>query len=335
VVFSYDKSMKTKGRALYNLIRMNWEEDPSLPAETWQVEDYRSLRSEELFDRLSSIGISLDEERFLSYSEQASSPEELIETLWVGESYDYFDKAYLTIFELWRRLRPEKQSLSIFCNELDTLIGLYDTEELENEEILYSALSDLERILEEQVDQEEDPKIIFQEISQYCAHDIESFIFDLASHEIDKDNTLQASGLIDGFSSYINDEHWFEFLQLRLLASSDSEEADPMLARILEDQKEEPDFELLLEIARFLIEQGKTNLFFEVAQDAKDLIETEQDFQELLALTGECYLLLNKEAKANKIIEILKQRQKIPLEQEISASDKDFKLIDDLDRSEA
>ncbi|NGX27785.1 MAG: hypothetical protein K940chlam6_01723, partial [Chlamydiae bacterium] len=31
--------METKGRALYNLIRMNWQEDSSLPVAQWQVED--------------------------------------------------------------------------------------------------------------------------------------------------------------------------------------------------------------------------------------------------------------------------------------------------------
>lgn len=327
--------MKTKGRALYNLIRMNWLEDPSLPAPPWQIEDYRRLSMEDLFLRLSKLGIILDEERFFSYCEEAISPEELADTLWVGNDFDQFDEAYLLIFELWRRLLPEKQSLSIFCDELDKLISLYDADELENEEVLFTALSDLERILEEHTDQGEDPIRIFQEISLYCAHDLESFIFDLGSTLIDKDKPLNASELIDGFSPYISDQHWFEFLQLRLLASSDSEEADPMLARILEDQKEEPDFELLLEIARFLIQRKETQLFFEVAQDAKDLIQTEQDFQELLALTGECYVMLQQEEQAKKVVETLNKRKGIPLEKEISTSDEDFKLIDDLDRSEA
>ena len=33
--------MQIERRALYNLMRMNWQIDPSLPAEPWQVEDYR------------------------------------------------------------------------------------------------------------------------------------------------------------------------------------------------------------------------------------------------------------------------------------------------------
>ncbi len=327
--------MKTKGRALYNLIRMNWEEDPSLPVEPWQVQDYRGLTTPQLFKELSNLSIPLDEKRFFSYAEQTLSPEELAETLWVGDTFEEFDHAYLLIFELWRRLLPQKESLSIFCDELDVLMSLYDADELESEETLVSALSDLERILEEHTDQGEDPKEIFQEVSLHCAHDLESFIFDFASSEIDKDRPLSASELIDGFSSYIGDTQWFEFLKLRLLASSDSEEADPMLARILEDQKEDPDFELLLEIARFVISRGETALFFEVAQEAKNLIETEQDFQELLAIASECYTLMGKEEKVKKIAEILKNRQEIPLEKEVSITDKDFKLIDDFNWSEA
>lgn len=331
--------MKTKGRALYNLIRMNWQEDPSLPVEAWQVEDYRALDTDELFTRLEKLGIALDEQRFYSYSEEADSPEELTDTLWVDETFDRFDEAFLLIFELWRRLLPEKQSLSIFCDELDTLIDLYDNEQLENEEVLFSALSDLERILEEHTDHGENPQRIFEEISLHCAHDLESFIYDLASNEIDNDNPLHASALVDGFSPYISDKQWFEFLQLRFLANSDSEEADPMLARILEDQREEPNFELLLEIARFLISRGETPLFFEVIQDAKPLVETEQDFQELLAITCEYYRLLDREDEIQGIVEILKKRQGLNLEREIIESDKDFNkffdLVDDLDRSEA
>jgi hypothetical protein len=118
--------METRGHALYNLIRMNWLEDPTLPVEPWQVEDYRLLPDEEIYSRLEKLGISIDQARFIEYALHFTSPEEMTETLWVDEELDNFDQAYLLIFELWRRFLPEKQSLSIFCDELDYLIDRYD-----------------------------------------------------------------------------------------------------------------------------------------------------------------------------------------------------------------
>ena len=39
-------------KALYNLLRLNWLRDPSLDVEPWQVEDYRHLELETLYERL-------------------------------------------------------------------------------------------------------------------------------------------------------------------------------------------------------------------------------------------------------------------------------------------
>ncbi|MBS0629583.1 MAG: hypothetical protein JSS30_05085 [Verrucomicrobia bacterium] len=315
---------------------MNWQEDPTLPVEQWQIEDYRSLSSKELFKKLKALGIPLDEERFHNYAEASDSPEELTDALVVDEELDRFDEAYLIVFELWRRLAPEKESLSIFCDQLDYLIHLYDQDQLENEEDLNNALTELERILDENVDQGEDPQALFQEISLYCAHDLQSFIYDYASDQIDHDRGVYASELIDGFSPYTTDSQWFAFLQMRLLAASDPEEGEIMLDRILEDA---PDFELLLEIARYLVNQGDVSHFLRVVKQARNLIETEQDFQELLAITSEFYRLLDQEEQSQAVFDILKQRQGIPLEKEIASNDKHFKeyfkLFEDLDRSEA
>lgn len=331
--------METRGRALYNLISMNWQEDSDLPVEQWQIEDYRSLTTEELLGRLKELQIPLDEQRFKVYAEHSTSPEELADALVVEDELDRFDQVYLLVFELWRRLLPEKESLSVFCDELDYLINLYDQEMLENEESLNDALTELERILDEHVDQGEDPQNLFQEISLYCAHDLQSFIYDYASDEIDHNHRLNASEIIDGFSSYISDTRWFEFLQFRLMAAVDPQEGEAMLARILEEQNRDPNFELLLEIARFLVTQGSVDNFLKVVHQARTLIETEQDFQELLAITCEFYRLLDREEQSEKVFDILKKRQGIPLEKEIASNDvlfqEYFRLFEDLDRSEA
>lgn len=331
--------METRGRALYNLISMNWQEDTSLPVFDWQVENYRSLPTEELFESLDELEISLDEEALRIYADAVISPEELADTLWVDEDLTQFDQAYLLIFELWRRLLPEKASLSIFCDELDHLISQYDQEQLEDEEEIHQALSDLESILDEHVDQGADPKEIFAEIGLYCSHDLESFVYDFASDQIDADDDLYASEILDAFEPYLSDHKRSDFLQMRLIAQTDQEEADTILSDILDEQKENPDLELLLDIARFLVHHGAIARFVETITQTRALIETEQDFQELMAITSHFYQLLDREEKSQKVLAILKRRLEIPLEREIASSDRDveafFQLVEDLDRSEA
>jgi len=124
-----------------------------------------------------------------------------------------------------------------------------------------------------------------------------------------------------------------------VVAEADPEEGEKMLAHILEDQEHNPDFDLLLEIARFLVHQGDVRYFRDVVKQSRHLIETEEDFQELLAITSEFYRLLDLEEESQKVFEILMKRQGIALEKEIGSNDKGFrdyfKLFEDFDRSEA
>src|SRR5262245_463375 len=140
--------MSTKGRALFNLIRTSWLEDPTLSVEPWQVEDLRAVPLQEVLDRLGKFNIHLTQESFEGFAENSDSPEELTEMLWVGEEDpERYDQAYLLLFELWRRLLPQRASLSVFCDELDRLIDLYDQDLLENEEALQDGFAELERLL--------------------------------------------------------------------------------------------------------------------------------------------------------------------------------------------
>ena len=89
-------------RALYNLLRLNYQEDPTLTVEPWQVLDYRDFSSEELFGQLKEINIHLDKPSFEMYIDNAQDPEDLTQIL----SEDLTDvrkqdQVYLLIFELW------------------------------------------------------------------------------------------------------------------------------------------------------------------------------------------------------------------------------------------
>ncbi len=319
--------MKLQTRALYNLVRFGALEDPTLPAEPWQVEDLRTLPEEELFERLKKFGIKLDKQHFIAYTEQVDSPEELTEILCDEEREEKsLDQLYLLLFELWRRLVPDKQSLSIFCDELDRLFFLYDQDRIEEEEPLQEALSELEHLLDQGVDQGKEPEPFFLEVMSYCAHDASLFVRDYILDQILRGETLYASELIDGFNSYLPYPKWFAFFRSALLFETEEEEAMAHLEGLLE----QADLELLLAIADFLSRRGDPRLFVVAIRRARALIALERDFQELLALSCQFCQLFGKE-KASEVFEkLLADRQDRSFDQALDPADPVLATYDQL-----
>lgn len=317
--------MQMQGKTLYNLLRLNWMEAPASGTEPWQIEDYRQLKTSELFSRLKKLGLSLTEKSFLQYAEKCASPEELVEALWTEEEYsENFDKAYLLLFELWRRLLPHNQTLSLFCDELDHLIFLYDQGKLKDEQPLQNALQELEKILDEHVDQGGQSREVFAIVAEYCAHDLESFIYDYSATQIDQGNGLYASELIDGFYEYMPEKKWLDFLRMRLLTLTDADEGNLMLRRILEEQGQQPDLELLFAITHFIAHQGDHELFVRTLKLARPLVQTEAEFQEMLAIGAEFYCLSDLTDQEKEIRSLLSERSSHDLDAAVSASDVDF-----------
>ena len=164
-------------RALYHLLRMNWLNEPTLPVETWQVEDYRSYSLPQLFESLKKNKIHLDRTGFIAYADECESPEELSDHLIADHPYtpNQEDEIYLIIFDIWRRLMREKPSLSIVCNELDHQIYLYDHLILDNPNSLQDALLHFSELLHANADQGIPPEQALKLVSNHCANDIETF----------------------------------------------------------------------------------------------------------------------------------------------------------------
>lgn len=314
--------MRFRGRALYNLLNLS-DLEGNDEVKPWQVAPYRQISSEDLFIRLANLGIFLTEESYLAYAESCDTPEELIDCLWVEEEHDEKqEEAYLITFELWRRYLPKKQSLSLFGDELDHLISLYDKGELLDEELLQKSLSDLEDILDQAVDSGTKPEEIFEMISQYCAHDVETFLYDYIIDQMDSGNETYASELLDGFFDYVAEKKWFDFLKARLFALSDSEESDVLLIGLIEQLEEDADSELCFEICRFLVNRGDTKLFIRSAHLLLSQIETEEDFRIFLELLAEFYRCLDQEPVEKAVQDLITKRKSKKDEETISSSDK-------------
>lgn len=314
-------------KAYFNWVRLKKENNPSLNIEPWQVEDYRELSLETLFQRLADFGISLSEENFLIEAEAYPTPEELTQTL--GPKKESEMPVYLILFELWRRLLPEKISLSIFCDELDTRIGAYLKDPTQNHGISNSILR-LEELLEEEVDTGENPRAIFTTISRHLGHDLEGFFFDYISDQIENKNDLEAAELLNTFYPFFADHAPFDFLKAQLLLITEPHDGNLSLQKLLEQLTGNPDLDLLLEITAFLVHHGDPHLFQNGARLCLDHLQTEEDFQELLAMVADYCHAVEKESVEKQIQNIFTQRIKNPGTASIKANNPDVILLRDI-----
>lgn len=319
--------MKLQMKASYNLLQMKARIDEKLQVEAWQIEDLRELSTHELFSKLSSVGLALDEEAFILYSENYSTPEDLSFSLW--EKEDNKDKIFLLIFELWRRLLPEKQSLSIFCDELDYRIYLYEEDPSSHNSMIQNSLIRLEEILEESSDEGLDPKMFFYQLDPFCAHDMEAFLYDYMATQIDVGNNSYAVELLDVFYPSLTDVFWFDLLRVRLLVKSDPHEANIIIREILKGTQKHPDLDLILEVACFLVAHGDPHLFQQCVKQAFELIKTEEDFQELIAIVTDYYRCLDKEKEEKAFQALLDKRSHLDSQASIDKREKDVSAFAD------
>jgi hypothetical protein len=305
------------GRAKYNLLQYKKRENPELDVFEWQIRDYRSLKTDELFSGLSSLGVVVEESDIHQFADLGKTPEEIDFQL-TGEKKE---EAYLYLFELWRRLCPDRKSISIFCDQLDGFIDAYDQgSENQNETILLELFD----IMDESVDEGLKPKSVYKQLTPYLAHDLESFFYNYIYDQIDKDNEVGASEILENIYEYVEGNLWFEFLRIRLLRGALAEDATAMMARFLEKLKAKPDIHLAFELLYYMIETGHKELFITTYKTVLKEIKTEDHFMEMLEIIFSYYSLNDLEREENLIRELIQERKKIPVSQKISSEDKEI-----------
>lgn len=316
--------MDIERRALFNSLRQHWLLDPELPVKEWQVMDYRVLPIEELFGLMKESGYGLDRDSFLAYAEISESPEEMTVQL-SGDDLDQssMDRLYLVVFELWRRLLPERRSLSVFCDELDRCIYLYDNGKLSSLEPLENTLAELIQIILENKDEGEDPAAILALIGEGCANDIEAFLFDFISETIDQEGRSYAKDLIESLKGTFEDPKWLELLEARIIVEQDPHEAHHLVDYLIDEG--EGDVEFYLELMRFLVQAGDKELFRRAAESALSLLELPEEYEEWTSLVQDYFHFLDKETEENLVESILKRNQ-----ENVSKTNDDLKRLLDL-----
>ena len=321
--------MDAERRALYNSLRINWQLDPNLAVEPWQVEDYRSMPLNNILERLKLQDIELDKNSFLAISQDFDTPEELTDHLIGDQDVDpkTQDQIYLLVFELWRRLIPEKLAFTVFCDEIDYQINLYDSGKIENVEIMQDTIANLQVVLDENTDQGVDPIEAFELISQGCANDLESFLYDYIAEQIDAGDDLYATELLDDFSAFVKDVKWFDFLRARLQASIDPALSDQLIRNIIDEATTFPELEFNLEVMTFMVIAGKKEDFLKLIKKTLPLLKTEEDFQDLLSIVADFYHRLDLDDIEIAILDLVRKRSQRPLEKPFITSDPDIATL--------
>lgn len=321
--------MQIERRALYNLMRLNWLHNPNMAVEPWQVDDYRSMPLDTIFERLSFHDLDFDRHSFADLTSEYDTPEDFTEAVLADFDADTVtqDQVYLLLFELWRRLLPEKPCLSVFCDELDHQIHHYDAGELADPENIQDAVANLQVVLDENTDEGADPLEVFESICSGCANDVESFLYDYISDQIESGNLLYASDLLDGFNDYVKDVKWFDFLRARYVAHKDQTTANEFIPQLVQDASEAPDLEFNLELLSFLVQGGGRSLFVDLVKKTLPLLETEEDFQDLLTICVDFFHRLDGEKEEIALQTLIRKRSHLHQEGLVGAKDPHLKEL--------
>lgn len=313
-------SMNVDRRAYFNLLRQNWLMGWKVDAEHWEVENYRVLPIGELFESLKDREIYLDTQSFQTLAEEYDSPEELTDSFEIeGEEGD---RIYLIVFELWRRLVPDKQTFSIFCDEIDQQIFLADNDRESSLEKLEDVLANLLVVLNEMVDAGYNHQEAFEAIEAGCASDITSFLYDFIATQIDVNNSPYATELLEGFLPFIEGDPWFDLLRVRLIAESDTEVAAQFLEKLIVDSEEDCDLEFTLEILTYLSQSEQEEFFYPLVERVLEWITIEAELQELMEICEEYFRFADEDQKERRIRELLDARAQFDLDAPVIEADR-------------
>lgn len=311
--------MLFSGRAYYNLLWLERLRGNTIPAHKWEFLDYRELDFATLFSMLHEFNIFFDADTFESLSEDADSPEEFIERVEI-EDKDDKRKIYLIVFELWRRLIEDKESVSIFCDELDRIVAAYETEK-DDEQLLYILYKVLE-ILERNTQLDEPPEAIFQKLSLYIAHDLENVIYTYIDSKLNSESEDSCIDLIDDFMPYVKEKRALKFLKLKSVPNAFHEEKEKLTIYIVSSLQEKVNVPLSISILFYLIEINNIELFSELFSFLIHYISEEKPLVSLLDVLVAYHRKRGEVEKQQQVYQFLQKRLSASKKGKISSTQK-------------
>lgn len=310
-------------KALYNLIQLNLVKIPEheIELEQWQRDNYRKYPIEALFKALANLNIHLDTHRFQEQSSFFDTPEEFCTDLASNLLPLEQDRVYLLIFELWRRLCPEKQSLTIFCDELDHQTVRYEQEGTQPFPEIQDALVMLQDVLDKNVDSGVAVSQALPLIQSFCANNLETFLYNYIADRIEEGNVSYAKELLDAFGKYEKDRLHLFYLSSRIEIMEDPEIGYDKLEKMLPRLKDKKALELSFDVLAFLAKTGNHSLFSQLAIQMIPLLQTEEDLRDLALISAQHFTYVELETLAKALYEFLNGRPPSTLGQPLCKED--------------
>jgi hypothetical protein len=296
--------MLFSGRGYYNLLWLQRLRGLPANGEVWESLDYRTLTLSKLWTSLSKLSLYFNQETFAAFCAPLDSPEELIQILMPHESEEK-NKVYLLVFELWRRLLPDKESVSIFADQLDRKIAAY--ERYRDDSDLLLELNKAVEILESNTITEEATEEIFERLCLYVAHDLESVIYTyIESSLIDKPGDCCLL-LIDHFMPYVKDKCRLQFLKLKSIPVNFVEEREQLAHYLINALEESMNISLSISLLFYLIDRGDKELFAELFSSAIGHVTEEKVLVKLLDVLMAYHGTFGREKKQNQVYAFLQK----------------------------
>lgn len=272
-------------KAYYNYLRLKASLDPKSREQLvdWQIEDLELRSNEELFEKLRAHGLFLDEHAFLDLSESCDTPEEMAATLAVEKSEAAGDQIFLILFELWSRLLPERESLSLFADHLERLMLAYARGEGGARPALQDKFVELEKILDQYVDEGMTKREALIWIQSFVSIELDEFLYSFILDEIESHDLEEASDQLEGVARYFDFDPWFSFLKAMTRIAKEPEVGYRHLEQLIDGLDFGLHIDLGLEMLQFLATTHNPILFGQLLDKVADQLKTEEDFQELAA----------------------------------------------------
>jgi hypothetical protein len=272
--------MEFNGRGFYNTLLFSSSEIK----EKWQIEDYQKMSTDELFKRLQKENIHVTEASLKEYMHSAESPEDLTDILCPEEEGSAsFEKSYLVIFELWKRLLPKKETLSIFCDRLDHLIHAYDEGAAVADELV-KALNDLMKIFEDMGSSGLSQKETYEIFSSYLAQDLETFIYDFLCDLIEAGEKTLAFDFIFGFYDFLHDKPALDLLKTTINLIENPDDSESVFLNTIDKIFEKKRHNLILDAIYFTHDNGFIGLSKKIAQELLSKVKGDEKMEALALL---------------------------------------------------
>lgn len=308
--------MNLQKRASYNLVLLHLdelleEENAGSPfhLDPWQKQNYRLYTIDQLFHDLSLLGISFDKDTFIKAADYFDTPEELADSFvqsW--ENPLAKDHAYLLLFELWRRISPEKKTLSIIGDELDHLIMLYDNKQLIHLNLLDDEIALLIKVLNDNVDNGLTPINAFEIVQSYTATDLEDFFYIYIWDLINEKNIKYGEELLENLYPYLSENPWFIFLKIYMTYYENTQKGFDELSYFVASS-EYHDISLYLEVLNFLCRERLFPLFTQLAKKTLPILQNEEDLLDMCTIFSNYLILQDKNDLNNQLTSLLNQHK--------------------------